>query len=192
MIAKYLLNIVAAVSLACVPVADGRETDTPTIRIEQSQLISSPASTSSSCIVVYKSRRFHFETRTQRFDEIKATTKVYEGVLTDIQQSQLQSSIDMPAIAQLPQFSWPLMNGATVTLRRGTTVKIWRDGKAQIAGYAAWHGGSASDSLEGASPEVRREQQDAEIALQPVMEWFYAVQRSHLQLSTAQLSQCNE
>lgn len=191
MLLRYVAPIVTGLFISMSAVETIKAVgDLPIIRVEQSQLINSPMSNTSSCLIAYTSDKVHVESRSQNYEQSKADVKVYDGILNEEQRQELEKLINSVAVASLPPFEWPLMHGGTILLRRGTTVQIYGGDRVRTVGYAAWRGASSSDSLEGAPPEIKDAQKHAEIALQPLLRWVDQVKGSSLKPSTAEPSLC--
>jgi hypothetical protein len=121
------------------------------------------------CIVVFPDGHFHLELRRQEFFDGKATLAVYESSLNPQGLERLQMILDSEDIKRLPAFVQPVPPFDPQGWH-GLSGKIMRASGVQVIGYFDWQGKGP-----GNSDSDKREWQESQVALKPLVEWFHSV-----------------
>ena len=182
---KFFALVVA--SLACASLA-GQSGDTSLlVRITESQINATPqGGISSDCIVVNTDGQFHLERRLQQLPDPTVSLRTYDSSLNDLQLQWLHNLLDQERIQELPAFVMPESPGPAY-LRRGVTVDLTQDGAAKTVGYMGWAGAVPESS----PTPVQKSQENAEIALQPIVDWFHKIEETKLSPSQPKWSACS-
>ena len=182
---KLFSLVVASVAYASLA---GQSADTSLlVRITESQINATPqGGISSDCIVVSTDGQFHLERRLQQLPDPTASLRTYDSSLTDVQLQWLHNLLDQDRIQELPAFVMPESPGPTL-LRRGVTIDFTQDGVAKTVGYMGWAGAIP----ESAHTPVQKSQENAEITLQPLVDWFHKIEETKLSPSQPKWSACS-
>jgi len=170
------------VGLMTVQVAAGQTPVTSSelflLRISEAQVSMRPTAgpnNVSNCMIVYPDGRLHLELRRQEFFDGKASVASYEGRLSNQELASLQSVLDSDSVRNLHMFPPPKVPfvvdgwGAFVAeIQRQTDVKK--------VGAFTWQGEGPKNSEEDKSVW-----KDAELALQPLIEWSHSVKGGRTQ-----------
>jgi hypothetical protein len=142
------------------------------LRISEAQVSMRPTAgpnNVSNCMIVYPDGRLHLELRRQEFFDGKASVASYEGRLSNQELASLRSVLDSDSVRNLHMFPPPKVPfvgdgwGAFVA-------EIQRQTDVQKVGAFTWHGEGPKNSEEDKSVW-----KDAELALQPLIEWSHSV-----------------
>jgi len=186
---KFFIFVVASIAYASLA---GQSSDNSLlIRITEAQInATSQGGVSSDCIVVKTDGQFHLERRLQQLPDPNATVRTYDSSLTDMQLQWLRNILSEDRMQKLPAFVMPDSTGPEF-LRRGVAVDFIQDGVARTAGYIGSAGAVPENQPANASSSVKKSREDAEIALQPLMDWFHGVEETKLSPSQPKWSACS-
>jgi hypothetical protein len=123
----------------------------------------------SNCVLVLPDGRFYISLRRQEIMDGTATVKGLEGSL-DLKALQiLRGLLDESTIRNAPNFDHP-NTPFTVDEFQVFEAQIDRDSSVQRVGYFSWRG-KGPDNPDSA----KKQWQESEVALQPLVEWFRAL-----------------
>lgn len=162
------------------------------VRLEWTQLNPGPPLTNSDyCALVYQSGHMHIEVRRQQIPAPSPTVKVLSLELNQSGVIQLRAMLDAEEIQHLPTFV-PFGVPGNISVRQAFLVDIARDGAIQHVGYERWRSAAPVDSHEPASTALEHSQEPAIVALEPLHNWFLALDSRQMQRSDEPPTLCKD
>jgi hypothetical protein len=189
------LALLSILALTWTPLGTSQRTQSESIRflvvLNEAQTDISPRGVNlSNCALILPDGRFHLERRVQQLPSHSATLEVFESSLDSLQFRQLQEILNDARVKELPAFLWPTteMMGSKF---QAFEARIARGDEVQRAGYFVRRGAPVGEAQNSTPSGVRKEWEQSEAVLRPVLQWLRGLETSTLQPSGGRSTLCS-
>lgn len=131
------------------------------------------------CAMIYPNGFYHAEISIQELVGFSVKKSVYEGTMNQQSIAELEQILESESVKSLPTFRKPTFPPSSNQIH-SFYAKIDRRSAFQKAGYVIWKGPTKGTSLGDAPKETIAAQENARIALEPLLKWFYRLNMTEL------------
>lgn len=159
--------------------------------IEVEMNLSSNGGVTSGCVLVQPDGHLHLEYGEQHLPKSIVRRTIFTARLSKGQMQALRNVLDKQDIQNLSPFV-PPVPPVGVGKFRTFGANIAREAATQRVGFFTWEGQGLSNVPPNSSPDdVKRAWQTSAIVLQPLVDWFHALQGMKLRRSHAKPTLCD-
>jgi hypothetical protein len=158
--------------------------------VERQTDLSPNGGVTSDCLLVQPDGHFHLERRQQHLPNPSANLTIFSAQLSKTQLEGLRSILDKQDIQSLSPFVPPVLP-VSVTKFRVFAANVARGATIQKAGFFMWEGQGTPDTPPNSTPDdIKRAWQTSATVLQPLVDWFHALEGMKLRPSHAKPTLC--